>query len=115
MGVVTIDWRGACIAPMYKWRVTSVNVVTREVFVCYTSRVTTFTQCIVAYGIVLIKRGPKLNLQLEVFAVRLVREKYLATGIDVFWAFMDWEKTYDTIVGHGMLQILKVYGCGSEN
>ena len=33
----------------------------------------------------------------EVFAVRQVCEKYLANGKDVFWAFMDLEKAYDTI------------------
>ena len=34
----------------------------------------------------------------QVFAVRHVREKYLANGKDVFWAFMNLEKAYDTIV-----------------
>ena len=35
------------------------------------------------------------------FAVRQVWEKYLANGKDVFWAFMDLEKAYDTIDHHG--------------
>ena len=34
MGVVPIDWHGACIVPLYKGRVINVNVATREVFVC---------------------------------------------------------------------------------
>ena len=34
MGVVPRDWRGAFIVPRAKGRVTSVNVVTVEVFVC---------------------------------------------------------------------------------
>ena len=34
------------------------------------------------------------------FAVRQVYEKYLANGKDVFWAFMDLEKAYDTIDRH---------------
>ena len=33
MGVVPIDWRGACIVPLYK-RVINVNVPTPEVLVC---------------------------------------------------------------------------------
>ena len=33
----------------------------------------------------------------QVIAVRQVCEKYLANGKDVFWAFMDLEKAYDTI------------------
>ena len=34
MGVVPMDWRGACIMPLYKGRVTNVNVATLEVLVC---------------------------------------------------------------------------------
>ena len=38
----------------------------------------------------------------KVFAVRQVCEKYLTNGKDVFLAFMDLEKAYDTIDLHGM-------------
>ena len=48
------------------------------------------------------------------FAVRHVCEKYLAKGKDVFWAFMDLEKAYDTIDRHGMWQMLRVYGVGGK-
>ena len=48
------------------------------------------------------------------FAVRQVCEKYLANGIDVFKAFMDLEKAYDTINRHGMWQILRVCGVGRK-
>ena len=34
MGVVSMDWRGASIVPCTKGRMTRVNLVTREVFVC---------------------------------------------------------------------------------
>ena len=34
MGVVPMDWRGACTVPLYKGRETNVNVATREVLVC---------------------------------------------------------------------------------
>ena len=50
----------------------------------------------------------------QVFAVRQVCEKYLANGKDVFWAFMDSEKAYDTIDRHGMWQMLRVYGVGGK-
>ena len=33
---------------------------------------------------------------------------------DVFFAFIDLEKAYDTIDRHGMWQILKVYGVGGK-
>ena len=41
-------------------------------------------------------------------------EKYLANGKDVFWAFMDLEKAYNTIDRHGMWQMLRVYGVGGK-
>ena len=37
----------------------------------------------------------------QVFAVRQVCEKYPANGKDIFWAFTDLEKAYDTIDRHG--------------
>ena len=46
------------------------------------------------------------------FAVRQLCEKYLVNGKDVFWAFMDLEKAYDT--RHSMWQILRVYGVGGR-
>ena len=50
----------------------------------------------------------------QVFAVRQVCEKYLINGKDAFWAFMDFEKAYDTINRHGMWQMLRVYGVGGK-
>ena len=50
----------------------------------------------------------------QVFAVRQMYEKYLANGKDVFWAFMNLEKAYDTIDRHGMWQMLRVYGVGGN-
>ena len=49
----------------------------------------------------------------QVFAVRQVCEKNLGEK-DVFWAFMDLEKAYDTIDRHGMWQMLRVYGVGGK-
>ena len=50
----------------------------------------------------------------QVFEVRQVCEKYLANGKDVFCAFIDLEKAYDTIDRHGMWQMLIVYGVGGK-
>ena len=50
----------------------------------------------------------------QVFAVRQVCEKYLANGKDVFLAFKDLEKAYDTIDRHGMWLMLRVYGVGEK-
>ena len=44
----------------------------------------------------------------QVFAVRQVREKYLANGKDVFFAFMDWKKAYDTVTVRKTASALKV-------
>ena len=37
-------------------------------------------------------------------------ENYLANWKDVFWTFTDFKKAYDTDYGHGMWQMLRVYG-----
>ena len=37
----------------------------------------------------------------QVFAIKKVCEKYLTNVKDVFWAFVDFEKAYDTINRHG--------------
>ena len=50
----------------------------------------------------------------QLFAVGQVCEKYLANGKDVFWAFMDLEKAYDTIDRHGIWQMLRVYVVGGK-
>ena len=50
----------------------------------------------------------------QVFAVRQVCEKCLANVKNVFWAFMDLEKAYDTIDRHGMRQMLRVCGVGGK-
>ena len=44
----------------------------------------------------------------QVFSARQVCGKYLANGKDVFWAFIDLEKAYDTIDRHGMWQMQRV-------
>ena len=48
------------------------------------------------------------------FDVRQVCEKYLANGKNVFSAFMDLKKAYDTIYRHGMWQMVLVYGVGGK-
>ena len=54
------------------------------------------------------------HLSHQVFAVRQVCEKYLANGKNLFSAFMDLEKAYDTIDRLGMWQMLRVYGVGGK-
>ena len=50
----------------------------------------------------------------QVFAISQVCEKYLANGKDVFRAFMDLEKAFDTIDRCGMRQMQRVYGVGGK-
>ena len=49
---------------------------------------------------------------MHVYSVRHVCERYLGNGKNIFWAFMDLEKTYDSIDGISMWQMLSVYGVG---
>ena len=50
----------------------------------------------------------------QVFTVRQLCKTYLADGNDVFWAFIDLEKVYDTIDRYCMWQMLRVYGVGGN-
>ena len=50
----------------------------------------------------------------QVFAVRQVCKKCRVHGKDVFWAFMDFEKVYDTIDRHGVWQMLRVCRAGGK-
>ena len=106
MGVVPMDWRGACIVPLYKGKGDKCESNSRGISLLS-------VDCVVSklFGRVLIKRvsaecaiGEEQcgfmqgrGCMDKVSAVRQVCEKYLANGKDVFWAFMDLEKAYDTI------------------
>ena len=111
MGVVPMDWHGACIVPLYKGNGDKCE--------CCNSRTISFLSVVGRlFGRVLIKRrraGTEFAIREEqcgfrqgrgctdqVFAVRQVCERYLANGKDVLWAFMDLERAYDTIDRHGM-------------
>ena len=48
----------------------------------------------------------------QVFALTQMCDWYLANWKDVFWAFMDLGRAYDTIDRLGMWQMLRVYGVG---
>ena len=92
-GVVPVDWRGACIVPLYKGMVTNVNVATGR-------GISLLSVLGNLYGRVLIKRvraGTEYAIwegqcgfmqgrgcMDQVFAVRQVYEKYLANAKDVF-------------------------------
>ena len=90
---------------------TNVNVATREVLVLLSvvgkqdgrvliKRVRAGTEC--AIGEEQCGFGQGRGCMDQEFAARQVCEKYLENGKDVFWAFMDLEKAYDTIDQHGM-------------
>ena len=86
---VPMDWRGACIVRLYKAK---------------------GDKCECCNGVEQCGFRQGRGCMNQVFAVRQVCEKHLANGKDVFWAFMDLEKAYDTIDRHGMWQMLRVYG-----
>ena len=114
-----MDLCGACIVPLHKGKGDKCE--------CSNSRSILFVECSIGklYGRVLIKRvragnecaiweeqyGFRLGRGsiAQVFAVRQVSEKYLASGKYVFWALMDLEKA------HGMWQMRRVYMELEEN
>ena len=120
MGVVPIDWRGACVVPLYKGKgdkcecsnsrgISLLSVVGNLYGRVLIKRVRAGTEC--AIGEVQCGFRQGRGHMDQVFVVRQLCEKY---GKDVFWAFMDLEKAYDTVDRQGMSQILRVYGVGGK-
>ena len=75
-------------------------------------RVRAGTECVIGEEQCGFRQGRECRDQ--VFAVRQVCEKYLTNWKDVFWAFMDLERAYDTIDRLGIRQMLRVYGVGGK-
>ena len=118
-----MDWRGACIVPLYKGKVDKceysnsrgiswLSVVGKLFGRVLVKRVRAGTECAIGEEQCGFRQGrPCMD---QVFAVRQVCENYLANWKDVLWAFMDLEKAYDTIDRHGMWQMLRVYEVGGK-
>ena len=123
MGVVLIDWRGACIVPLYKGNgdkcecsnlrgISLLSVVGKLFGRVLIKKVRAGTEGAIREKQCGFRQGR--GCMDQVFAVRQLCEKYLANGKDVFWAFMDLEKAYGTIDRHGMWQRLRMYGVGGK-
>ena len=121
MGVVPMDWCG--IVPLYKVKgdkcecsnsggISLLSVVGKLFGRVLIKRVRAGTECAIGKEQCGFRKGR--GCMDQVFAVRQVCEKDLANGKDVFWAFMNLEKAYDTIDQHGMWQMLRVYGVGGK-
>ena len=100
-----MDCRGACVVPLCKGKGDKCE--------CSNSRGIRLLSVVVKlYSRVLIKRVEAVTecaIGEEQCGFRQGRGcKYLADGKDVFWAFMDLEKAYDTIDRHGMWQMPRV-------
>ena len=119
MGVVPMDWRGACIVPLYKGKgdkcecsssrgINLLSVVCKLFGRVPIKRIRAGTEC--AIGEEQCGFGQGRGCMDQVFAARQVCEKYLVNRKDVFWAFIDLEKAYDTIDRRDMWQMLRVYG-----
>ena len=122
-GCVPLDWRSACIVPLYKGK--------GDKFVCSNFRGISLLSVVgKLYGRVLIRRvreGTEGVIREEqggfqkgkgcvdqIFAVRQICEKFVEKGREVFWAFMDLEKAYDRIDRDGMWHMLSLYGVGGK-
>ena len=123
MRVVPMDWRGACIVPLYKRKgdkcecsnskgISLLSVVGKLFGRVLIKTVMARTEC--AIGEEQCGFRQCRGCMDQVFAVMQVCQKHLANGKDVFWAFMDLEKAHDTIDRHGMWQMPRVYGVGGN-
>ena len=119
MGVVPMDWCGACIVSLYKCKgdkcecsnsrgISLLSVVGKLFGRVLIKRVRAGTECAIGEELCGFRHGR--GCMDQVFAVKQVCEKYLANDKDVFWGFMDLEKAYDTTDRHRMWQMLRVYG-----
>ena len=118
-----MDWRGACTVPLYKGKgdkcecsnsrgISLLSVVGKLFGRALIKRVRADTECAIGKEQCGFRQGR--GCMDQVFTVSQVCEKYLANGKDVFWAFMDLEKAYDTIDRNGMWQMLRMYGVGGK-
>ena len=118
-----MDWRGACIVPLYKGKgdkceysnsrgISLLSVVGKLFGRMLIKRVSARTECAIGEK----QRGFRQvrGCMDQVFAIRQVCEKYLANGKGVYRAHMDSEKAYDIIDQHVMWQMLRVYGVGGK-
>ena len=103
------DWRGACIVPLYKGKgdkcecsnsrgISLLSVVGKLFGGVLIKSVRAGTECAIGEEQCGFRQGRECMDQ--VLAVRQVCEKYLPNGKDVYWAFMDLEKAYDTVTGY---------------
>ena len=90
-----MDWRGACIVPLYKGKsdkcecsnfrgISLLSVVGKLFGRVLIKRVRAGTKCAIREEQCGFRQGR--GCMDQVFAVRQVCEKYLANGKDVFWA-----------------------------
>ena len=98
MGVVPMDWRSACIVPLYQEKgdkcecsnsrgICLLSVVGKLFGRVLINRVRARTECAIGEEQCLFRQSR--GCMDQVFAVRQVCEKYLANGKDVFCAFVD--------------------------
>ena len=103
-----MDWRGACIMPLYKGKgdkcecsnsrgISLLSVVGKLFGRVLIKRVRAGTEYAIGEGKCGFRQGRGCIDQ--VFAVRQVCEKYLTNGKDVFWGFMDLEKAMILSIG----------------
>ena len=118
MVVVPMDWRGACIVPLYKGKgdkcefsnsrgISFLSVVCKLYGRVLIKRVRAGTECAIEEEQCRFRQG-RWRMD-QVSAVRKVCEKYLPNGKDVFWVFKDFERLCDTIE-----RIPRVYGVGGN-
>ena len=113
-----MDWRGACIVPLYNGKadkcecsssrgISLLSVVGMQFIRVLIKRVRAGTECAIGEEQCGFWQGR--GCMDQVFAVRQVFEMY-SGRLDVFRAFMDLEKAYDTIDRHVIWQMLCVHG-----
>ncbi len=99
------DWRKAIIVPLYKGKARERSVTTIGGMMKITDKSVGDEQGGFRRG-----RG----CVDQIFAVKMLAEKYLEKDRKLFAAFMDLEKAYDRVDRKGLWDTLRVYGVGGK-
>ena len=123
LGVAPLEWRSACIVPLYKGKgdscecgsyrgISLLAVVGKLYGRVLIERVVEMTEVAVGEEQCGFRRGRGCVDQ--IFAVRQICEKFRAKGREVFVAFMDLEKAYDRIDREALWKVMGMYGIGGK-
>ena len=123
LSIVPVGWVIACMVPLYKGKgdmyecsnfrgISLLSVVGKVYGRVLINRIRDKTENVIAEVQGGFMRGRGCTDQ--IFIVRQICEKYLGKGKDVYFAFLDLEKSYDRVDRDAMWNVLRINGIGGR-